>query len=323
MTWWRKPRTCGSHATDLSFPVDVNQVPGNLIAQSAATGNGQAFRPFPQFETINGNTYNAFSNYNSLQLSLTKRFTRNVQFNMSYTFSKFLDEQDSAGWGGRGGDQRYQDAYNPRLNYGPSNFDIRHMFKGNVVYQLPFGKGRAYMNQGGLLDAILGGWQASTIFVIQSGQPFTPLVGTSNNSGALSGDWYPNLIGDPSVSNQNIQQWFNSCTLLSDGTTEPSSCTNPAWAVPAAGTFGTAGRNILRGPSLVSFDFSMGKNFRLPLPRETGELQIRVDAQNVFNHPNFAQPNQYVGTGGAGTITGLAASPYGARQIQLGARLSF
>ena len=90
-----------------------------------------------------------------------------------------------------------------------------------------------------------------------------------------------------------------------DGTTEPSGCTNPAWAIPAAGTFGNAGRNILRGPGVISVDFSLGKSFRFPLPRETGQLQIRMDAQNVLNHANFDLPNASVGTGGAGIISGI------------------
>jgi hypothetical protein len=324
----------GSHGTGLSFPVDVNQVPRNLLAESITIEDPQTLRPFPQFQNISGNTYNAISNYNSLQLSLTKRFTRGLQFNVNYTFSKFMDEQDSSGWGSRAGGETYQDAYNPRLNYGPSNFDIRHMFKGDVVYQLPFGKGRRFLGGGGIVDAILGGWQASTIFVLQSGKPFTPLVGTADNSGSLSGGsaqfgWRPNIIGDPNVSDQNIQQWFNPCTLLSDGTTEPSGCANPAWAIPAAGTFGNVGRNILRGPGVISVDFSLGKSFRFPLPRETGQLQIRMDAQNVLNHANFDFPNASVGTGGAGIISGTTgdysttANSYGARQIQLGVRLSF
>jgi hypothetical protein len=248
---------------------------------------------------------------------------------VNYTFSKFLDEQDSSGFGSRDGGQNYQNAYNPSANYARSNFDIPHMFKGDVVYQLPFGRGRAFVNHGGVLDAVIGGWQASTIFVLESGKPFTPLVGVSNNSGALSGGWYPNLIGNSSVSHPSIQEWFNPCTLMPDGTTQPGGCTNPAWAIPAAGTFGNSGRNILRGPGLIGVDFSMGKSFRFPLPHETGELQIRFDAQNILNHPNFDLPNANVGTGGAGIISGTTGdysstnNTYGARQIQLGARLSF
>lgn len=324
----------GSHATGLSFPIDFNQVPVNLIAESAATGKGQALRPFPQFQDISGNTYNAVSNYNSLQLSLTKRFTHGLQFNVNYTFSKLLDEQDSSGWGSRAGSEIYQNAFDPSVNYGPSNFDIRHMFKGDVVYQLPFGKGRRFLSGGGIIDAVLGGWQASTIFVLQSGKPFTPTVGTSNNSGDLTGgsaagSWYPNLIGNPNVPNPTIQEWFNPCTLMADGTTQPSGCSNPAWAIPPAGTFGNVGRNILRGPGLISVDFSLGKSFRFPLPRETGQLQFRIDAQNVINHANFDNPNNSVGTGGAGIISATTgdfnttSNSYGARQIQLGVRLSF
>jgi hypothetical protein len=319
----------GSHGTGLAFPVDINQVPESLIAQSAATGNGQALRPFPQFQNINGDTYKAISNYNSLQLSLQKRFSNGFQFDTNYTLSKFLDDQDSSGWGSRDGGQNYQDAYHPRRNYGPSNFDARHMFKGDVVYQLPFGQGRRFLNNSGIVDAILGGWQASTIFVLQSGSPFTPLVGINNNSGALSGGWYPNLIGDARVSHQSIQEWFNACTLMPDGTTQPTGCSNPAWAIPAAGTFGNAGRNILRGPGIIGVDFSLGKSFRFPFPREAAQLQIRFDAQNILNHANFDLPNANVGTGGAGIISGTTGNynstnnTYGARQIQLGARFSF
>lgn len=319
----------GSHGTNLSFPVDINQVPPNLLQESVMTGNGQALRPYPQFQTISGNTYNAISWYHSLQLSLTKRFSRGFQFDTNYTFSKLLDEQDSSGWGSRDGGQIYQDAYNPALNYGPSNFDIRHMFKGDIVYQLPFGKGRTFLDRGGVLDAVFGGWQVSTIFVLESGKPFTPTVGIGDNSGALSGNWYPNVIGNPHVANPSIQEWFNPCTLFPDGTTQPAGCTDPAWAIPAAGTFGNAGRNILRGPGVISVDASLGKNFRFPLPHESGQLQIRIDAQNALNHPNFDLPNTSVGTGAAGIISGTTGdynstnNSYGARQIQLGVRISF
>jgi hypothetical protein len=320
----------GNHGSNLSFPVDANQVPGNLLAQSVANPqNNQSLRPFPQFSTINGNFYNAISNYDALQLSLTKRFSHGVQFNVNYTWSKMLDEQDSSGWGSRDGGQNYQSAYNPRLNYALSNFDIPHMFKGNLVYDLPFGKGRAFLNNNGFVDAVLGGWQLGATFVLESGLPFTPQVGTADNSGALSGNWYPNLIGNPHVANPSVNNWFNSCTVLPDGTNFPVGCTNPAWAVPPPGTFGTAGRNILQGPGIEDVDLSLGKNFRFPLPHEAGNLQIRFDAQNALNHPNFDLPNASVGTSGAGIITGTTGNynstnpSFGSRIIQLGARISF
>ena len=291
----------GSHTSNLSFPVDYNQVPRNLLG----VGDPQSNRPFPQYQTINGNTYNALSNYDSAQLSLTKRFSRGVSFDVNYTFSKFLSDQDSGGWGGSAGSQPYQDAHNPLLNYGFSNLDRTHMFKGDVVYQLPVGKGKALLNRGGVLDSLLGGWQVSTIFVFESGTPFTPIISGANDSGALSGNWYPDLVGDPSVSHQSINNWFNPAAFVS----------------PAPFTFGNAGRNILRGPGLADVDFSMGKNFRIPLPHETGNLQLRFDATNALNHPNFSNPDAGIGDSNVGVISSTTTST--GRILQLGARLSF
>jgi hypothetical protein len=320
----------GNHGTNLSFPNDPNQVPGNLLMQSVAnSSNAQNLRPFPQFSTISGNSYNGISNYDALQLSITKRYTHGLQFNFNYTWSKMLTNQDSSGWGSRDGGQLWQSAYNPALNYGLSNFDLPQMFKGSLIYDLPFGKGRSYLNSNAIADAVLGGWQIGTTFVFESGLPFTPQVGTNNNSGALSGSWYPDLIGNPHVSNPSVGDWFNTCTILQGGATFPNGCTNPAWAVPTPGTFGTAGRNILQGPGIQDVDFSLGKNFRLPLWRETANLQIRIDALNGLNHPNFDLPGVSLGTGGAGVITGTTGnynstnSQFGQRTIQLGARLSF
>jgi hypothetical protein len=320
----------GNHGTNLSFPNDPNQVPGNLLLQSVAnSSNAQNLRPFPQFKTIGGNSYNGISNYDSLQLTFTKRYSHGLQFSANYTYSKMLDDQDSSGWGSRDGGQQWQSAYNPSLNYALSNFDVPNMFKGDLVYDLPFGKGRTFLNSNGFVDAVLGGWQLGAMFVLESGRPFTPLVGTQNQSGALSGNWYPNLIGNPNIANPSVGAWFNTCTLLQNGTTYPAGCSNPAWAIPAPGHFGTAGRNILWGPGIQDVDLSLGKNFRFPLPHETGTLQIRFDALNALNHPNFSTPNANVGTSGAGIISSTTNNynttnnSFGQRLIQLGARFSF
>src|SRR6202043_1391023 len=126
----------------------------------------------------------------------------------SYTWSKMLDDQDTSGWGSQYGNAYYQDAYNPSKNYALSNFDTPQAFKGFVVYSPPVGKGHQLLNHG-IGDAILGGWQASSIFIAQSGAPFTVVMSSATNSGALDGSWYPNIVGNPSVSNPSISQWFN------------------------------------------------------------------------------------------------------------------
>jgi hypothetical protein len=179
------------------------------------------------------------------------------------------------------------------------------MFTGDVVYQLPVGKGRTWLsNTNALVDGVLGGWQASAIFTAESGTPFTAVMGTQNLTGAPSGNWYPNIVGNPYLSNPTIQEWFNTA----------------AFTQPAAFTFGNEGRNILRGPNLIDVDFSMGKNFAFPVFSERANMQLRFDATNILNHPSFANPNANIGTTNAGIITSTTA---GGRALQFGARFSF
>lgn len=303
----------GSYAYNLSFPVDLNQVPASRQGQTAGSSNQQSLRPFPQFTSIQGNTFNANSNYHSLQLSANKRLSHGLSMDVNYTFSKLLDQQDSSGWGSRDGGQIAQDFTDPAANYGRSNFDIRHMFKGYTLYQLPFGRGRMFMNNNSLADVFLGGWQASTLFVLESGTPFTPLVGGPNTSGALAGNLFPNQIGNPVLSSRTTSKYFNTA----------------AFAAPPVGTFGTLHRNTLQGPGLIGVDASLAKTLSLSAVHELFQLQIKMDAQNVLNHPNFSNPSPYFNQSDGGTITSTTNSynstnnSFGPRVIQLGARLSF
>src|SRR5437879_13891743 len=157
-----------SHGSNLNFPTDINQVP-----QSKWSTNDSAFRPYPLFQGISGSTNNAISNYNSLQASITKRMNNGLALAFNYVWSHFLDDLDSSGWGSRAGEQPYQIASNPAANYSNSNFDVRHAFKGFAVYQLPFGRGKRFLNSNKPLDAIAGGWRISGTMVLQTGNPFT------------------------------------------------------------------------------------------------------------------------------------------------------
>jgi len=96
-----------------------------------------------------------------------------LSYGFNYVWSHFLDEQDSSGWGSHMGAQYYQDAYNARANYSNSNFDVRHNFKGQVVYALPIGRGKQFLNSNALMDAVIGGWQISGTIHLSTGQPFT------------------------------------------------------------------------------------------------------------------------------------------------------
>lgn len=299
-----------SHGHDLPFPVDINQVPEDKLAPT-----DQQFRPYPQFGTISAlgavPHENAISNYNSLQAAIEKRFSHGLNFNFNYVWSHFLDDIDSSGWGSHAGAQQYQNSFNPSANYGNSNFDIRNAFKGAVLYQLPFGRGRQFLNNSSLLDAIVGGWQTSGTLTLLSGQPFTAIMSNGTNSYSLAGSnfqWFPNVVGNPTLSHRGVNQWFNEA----------------AFAVPASGTFGNEKRNSLNGPGFALVNLSLGKTFAI---WEDVHLQVRADANNAFNHPNFAIPGAslQVGSNGAiatgtSTITGVA-NP--SRSMQLSARITF
>ena len=292
----------GSHGFDQLFGIDLNQIPEADLGPNDTVGATNA-RPYPNFQSIGGNKLVAISNYNALQATIQRRMANGLQFNFNYTWSKYLDEADPCAW--NCGTFTVQNMYDPRANYGPSDFDIRSMFKGRVIYRLPVGRGQTFLNNNSILAQALGGWQTAATIQWQSGNPFT-LVTANDNSYAQSGAQYPNVV--PGVKlysgfhkigpNQN---WFNEA----------------AFSQPAPGTFGNEGRDSLRGPDLSNINFSLGKNFSIW--RES-TFQIRVDASNVLNHPSFGLPNTTWGPGQTASINSLTV---GGRSAEILAKLSF
>jgi hypothetical protein len=287
----------GSHGSNLPWLTDLNQVPQNLLGP-----NDAAFRPYPEFQSITGVTTVSISNYDALQAGITRRMSNGLMFNFNYTFSHMLSTQDSSGWGTKQGNQPYQNAYYPGLNYGASNFDVRHLFKGQVIYNLPFGRGRTFLNQNAVLDEVIGGWTLSGTIIAQTGNPFTPYMAV-NNSYALSSNsvWYPNVVGNPKLSNPTINSWFNVNAL----------------AAPVPGTFGNMGRNILYGPGLTQLNLSLQKTFAIT---ERIKLDFNLNSTNALNHPSFALPDLLIGPGHIGRITGVTV---GGRQMELVGKVRF
>jgi hypothetical protein len=317
----------GSHGMNLQYGTDVNQITNAAgIAASAAAGAVvPADRPFPAWGNLTGYTYNAISNYNALQTQLTKRYSSGLTFSVNYVWSHFLDEQDSGGWGSRGGTQYWQIGNNPGANYGNSNFDIPNAFKGYFSYELPFGKGKQYLNNN-TLGNIAGGWRIAGTFITQSGNPFTVVSATNLNSKytgcgnvggtAAGGDvsngcnWFPNVVGSTSVSNQGPNQWFNTAAFVNASPTGQFA-------------FGDEGRNSLRGPRLSVVDLSLAKGFNIG---ERVHMELRSDWVNAFNHPSLGLPGQTLGGSNFGQINnatqgnGVAVAP---RSGQLSARVTF
>jgi Carboxypeptidase regulatory-like domain len=320
----------GSHGSNLQFPTDLNQITSaaGIAASSANLAVVQADRPFPAWGTLSGNNYNAISNYNALQLQLTKRYTNGLLFSFNYVWSHFLDDQDSGGWGSRGGTQYWQIANNPGANYGNSNFDIPNAFKGYASYDLPFGQGKKYLSgDGAVVDALVGGWRIAGTFIAQSGNPFTVVMNTNQNQtitgcsvgGTASGgdvnngcNWFPNVVGNINGP-KTTAEWFNVNAFA------------PAWngSDTTLFAFGNEGRNVLRGPRLSVLNLSLAKQFSF---KERFHLELRADFVNALNHPSLGLPDQVFGTANFGQINastqngGVAVAP---RSGQLSAVFSF
>src|SRR5262249_13248901 len=134
----------GNHGANLPYPVNINQVPGDKLGLLPV----QNYRPYPQYSAVNGNYFDGFSNYHALQLSFKKSFARGFTFDTNYVWAKMMSNCDSSGWGSRNGTNTIQNSFDRKSTYALSNFDIPQAWKGSVVYELPFGKGRPFLNRG-------------------------------------------------------------------------------------------------------------------------------------------------------------------------------
>ncbi len=284
----------GSHASNLQFGTDINQLttPAGIAASSTLGHVDQALRPFPAWGSLTGYNYNGISNYNALQAQVTKRYSSGLLFSANFVWSHFLDDQDSGGWGSRGGTQYWQIGNDPMANYGNSNFDIPIAFKGYVSYELPFGHGKRYLSSGRVLEEIVGGWRIAGTFIAQSGNPFTVVMANNENQtftgcgsgvgGTASGgdvsngcNWFPNIVG-PVAGPKTTAEWFNTSAV----------------AVPGSAgvfAFGNEGRNIFRGPRLSDVNLSLAKSLMLT---ERMHLALRADFVNALNHPSLGLPGQ-------------------------------
>jgi hypothetical protein len=285
----------GRVGTHLQRERNINQLqPGTIQANPGVNVN--ALRPYLGFATIRLSENAGRSEYNGLQFSLDRRFTGGLGFGLAYTLSKLRDN---------GSDKRNLmfNAYDDSGYWGISNNDRTHVLAFHYLYELPFGR-----QQDTLLKKILGGWQLSGVTFFQSGAPFSVWRGDdiAGVGDTTSQPW--NLVGDPKVSDpkfslgRTVDQnfWFNP----------------QAFAPPAAGTFGNAGRNILRGPWFQSWDAALFKNVPLGGSRR---LQLRLEVFNFLNHPNLGDPNVDPRSADFGRILTKSSE----RNIQLGAKFSF
>jgi hypothetical protein len=262
--------TQGEHLTD--YP-NINQpVPG--------PGAAGPRRLFSQYGSVTGVVRATSSEYNGLQVSGERRFSHGLAFLASYTWGHAIDVSSSSGSGGAN-----QNPLCLECDRSPSDFDIRQSLVLSWSYELPFGKGKTFGNNwDGPLQAFFGGWKLNSIDTFQSGSPFSVDSGT-NTEGSGAGTQRANVIGNYHVTNPGPTEWFNPA----------------AFTAPPAYTYGNSGRNIIVGPGTSQVDLSLFKNIPLKW-REGMRLEYRTEVFNLFNKPQFNNPNESGATAGAATI---------------------
>ena len=265
------------------------------------------------------------SSYNALQVKMEHRFSSGLYILGSYVYSRSIDNGSTTTQGdlANGNNSEPQNAFNFAAERGLSDNNATHRFVASYVYDLPFGKGKKYMNGGSrTMDEVVGGWQINGAAVVQSGLPFSPLYSGGAAIGAgPAGAVRPNIVGDPNragtvAANPNCiaptqihtaNNWFNPC----------------AYVAPTQ-AFGDAGRNSLVGPRFVNFNFSIFKDFAIT---ERYKLQFRTEFFNIFNHTNLGLPNPNFDQGGAGqirtTINQAQLTAQTSRLVQFALKLTF
>jgi hypothetical protein len=301
----------GSRGRNLPFYGDPNSVPVRLAADGHYQVIPGAALRFPSWGRIRTRTNQAESWYNGLTASVNRRFANGFLFQGSYTLAKSTDTWSGGQIGGSDFDNgagSATDWWNPLAEKGPSNFDVRHTFVFNAVYQLPFGN-----KMTGLAGQLAQGWQVGVIANIASGIPFTPYIGF---------DYAKDLSSDPNPQKPDFAAGRTGESAIIGSPDNWYDAT--AFVLPPAGEYGTAGRNVVRGPNLKVVDLSLFKNTKIG--KQT--VQFRAEVFNLLNRANFATPD--IGTGlfnidgsripGATRITHTVTT---SRQVQLGLKIVF
>ncbi|MGB9430843.1 MAG: hypothetical protein WBQ89_01250, partial [Candidatus Acidiferrum sp.] len=277
-----------------------------VFGQCATSGQ----HAYLEYASTDGNT-----DYNGLEVSLRRRMSRDLSFNLGYTLShglaNFGDNLTTT--------QLPQNSYNYAAEMSNSILDIRSRFVGNFIWDLPFGQGKRFLSDPNAASRWLGDWQFNGIVTLQTGTPYSV---TAANDGLVdpNNPVYANCIGNP----------FAGATTDHNSYTTTGFLINPAaFAQPGPGTFGNCAPRLFHGPGIQMWDLSLFKQFKFT---ERYQLQFRAEFFNAFNHPNFANPSANIASPGSfgkvsntlapilGTDSGGPGDP---REIQLALKFYF
>jgi hypothetical protein len=287
-------------------PMNWNQIP--LVNGRGPAAQNQRLRLFPQYTGVTQLTPDwGNSAYHAGNLKLEKRYSGGFNMLLNYTWAKYLDDVEGgselADLAGNG----YTHFQLRHLDRGYSGSDIRHRLAASAVYELPWGKGRKFDIQNGVLNAIVGGWGLGVITEFRTGAPFS-IVENTNTSNTFSAGQRPNILGDP----EQLSNWR--------ADVKGSPFFDPAlFAAPGTGVFGNAPRSVCCGPGFANVDASLHKWFNFT---ERWKLQFRGDFYNLPNHANFANPGTSRGGPGFANVASVLVGT-GGRVTQLSLRLEF
>jgi hypothetical protein len=265
----------------------------------------------PNFAAIRHILWDSSSTYHALQLKGEKRYSRGLDFQVSYTWSKAIDDASSTGgeFSNQPPGSREQDAFDSRSQRSRAAFDVRHNLVINGTYEFPINK--SYQ---GFTDKLLNGWQVTGILTARTGFPFNPILGfdRANDASADNVAQRPDVVAGRS--------YESAITGNVDSYVDPT-----AFQLPPENSYGNSGRNVLEGPGLVTFDLGLFKNTTVG---ERVRLQFRAEAFNLFNHANFAIPDNFtIFVDANGTVPGtfgrITRTTTTSRQIQFGLKLIY
>jgi hypothetical protein len=280
----------GSQGRQMVLKVDINQAPP-VVGVTDSNVNRPFITLAPAVRGLSQSQSIGKVDYNGLLLKFQRRFANNFSFLNSYTFGKSMDyaSDNEAG---------ITNAYSLAYNHGPSDYDVTHTFSSSWIYELPLAK-----------DKLYGGWQLSGILYLRGGLPLT-ITQTQGVQSTGTGN-RPNRICDGTLSNPTIDKWYDTACFVR--------------TPDITGTYGDSGRGILRGPGSFNIDASIIKNTKIA----GVSTEFRVEAFNLLNHPQFAQPNTTFDNAAGGTISAMLSSPSCSlcgtteRQVQLGVKVRF
>jgi hypothetical protein len=289
----------GSQGRNMLLKYGANEAPP-VLGVTDSNINRPFYKVAPAVRDLGMVTSKGILNYNALQVKFQRRFANNFSFLNSYTYGSAKDyNSDNDGWMAVLGS--YQD---PSYWYGPSDYDIRHTFNSSWIYEFPWARAKWY-----------GGWQVSGLLLVRGGLPMTVTTTQAMSSTGLgTGNAQanrPNQICSGELANRTVDKWFDTSCFVN--------------VTETTATFGDEKRGALRGAGSFNIDMSLIKNTRIG-PVQT---EIRVEAFNLLNHPQFGNPNTTLGNSAYGTVTAMLSNPSCSlcgtveRQIQIGVKMRF